>query len=195
VVAPETSEADLVALKAKGVVGVRLNLMQGRPDMLCHPGAERFLARLASLGWFVEVMADTDTWAEIADVLAASGVRLLIDHMGAPELARGLDQPGFRAVLALGRETDAVVKLSTSQRLIGRHFPFAGIEIFAAALVTTFGVDRCVWGSNWPLIESGPGCGYAGLLALLDGWLPEVEKRAQVLGTVPVRLFDFTDFE
>ena len=195
VVAPETSETDLAALEAKGVVGVRFNLVQGQPDALLRPGAERFLARLASRGWFVEVMADTDTWAKIAGVLAASGVRLLIDHMGAPELARGLDQPGFRAVLDLGRETDAVVKLSTTRRLTGHPFPFDDIEMFAAALVTTFGVDRCVWGSNWPLIERNPGGGYAGLLALLEGWLPEADYRNRVLGAVPARLFGFADVE
>ena len=42
----------------------------------------------------------------------AAGVRVLVDHFGVRNPAAGLSQPGFAAVLALGRDGNATVKLS-----------------------------------------------------------------------------------
>jgi predicted TIM-barrel fold metal-dependent hydrolase len=44
-------------------------------------------------------------------------VRLIIEHMGWPEVAKGIGQPGLQTILKLARDVDAVVKLSCGFRL------------------------------------------------------------------------------
>ena len=117
VVDPEATDRTLEDLAAAGVVGVRFNLPSYEPDALTRPGAPRFLQRLKALGWFAQIYADDTQWPAAAVVLRASGVRVLVDHFGVRDIAVGTRHPGFQAVLALGREGIATVKLSSPFRV------------------------------------------------------------------------------
>lgn len=101
---PGTAERALEDLAGRGIVGVRFNLPTYEPDALARPEAPRFLARLKALGWYVQVFADDAQWVESAPILRRSGVKVLVDHFGIRDLAGGLNQPGFQAVLRLGRD-------------------------------------------------------------------------------------------
>ncbi len=117
VVDPDAGDRTLEDLAAAGVVGVRFNLPSYEPDALTRPGAPRFLQRLKALGWFAQIYADDTQWPAAAAVLRASGVRVLVDHFGVRDIAVGTRHPGFQAVLALGREGIATVKLSSPFRV------------------------------------------------------------------------------
>jgi predicted TIM-barrel fold metal-dependent hydrolase len=193
VVAPQATEGAMLSLKRQGVVGVRLHLMRSDPEALSRPGAERFLARARALGWFVEVYARGQVWCGIERILRQSGVTVLIAHFGEPDPSRGVDQPGFQAVLALGRKTDAVVKLSAPFRTSAQPFPHADVDPFVAAVIDAFGLDRCVWGSDWPFINTSQQVEYGNLLNCLARWLPSPDDRDRVLRQNPARLFGFAD--
>ncbi len=191
VVPPDAGEEELVSLKRRGVVGIRLNLIQTDPDALSRPDAERLLQRANALGWFVQVFARADTWRKIAPVLRHSGARIVIDHLGTPDPRRGLEQRGFQAVLALGRETNTVIKLSAPHRVSVRAYPYEDVDRFVAALIDAFGLDRCIWGSDWPFINTRERIDYGGVLDCLDRWLPDPGDRNCVLWGTPARLFGF----
>jgi predicted TIM-barrel fold metal-dependent hydrolase len=192
VVAPEATDEEMRSLREKGVVGIRLNLMRSDPEALSRADANRFLARIKDLGWFVQIYATGDVWCGIDRILRQSGVRLIIDHLGEPDPSRAIDQPGFQAVLALGRETDAVVKLSAAFRTSRLPFPHVDVEPFVAIVVDTFGLDRCVWGSDWPFINTSQQVEYGRLLEVLTRWLPDPGHRNRVLWHTPARLFGFS---
>jgi len=189
-VAEDTPERELRRLGDAGVVGVRFNLVAFERDGLTRAGAPRFLARLKALGWWAQVYADDAQWPEVAPVLRASGVRVLIDHFGVRNLAGGLRQPGVQAVLALGRDGNAAVKLSAAFRSATAP-AFAEVDPYAAALLAAFGIERCIWGSDWPFIGVPRRPSYAEVLAPLARWLPDADDRARVLWHNPVRLFGF----
>ncbi len=193
VIPPHLSEREMQRLRDQGVVGVRLNLMRTDQTALTRPGGEAFLARLRAFGWFVQVYATADVWAGAEAPLRRSGVRVLVDHFGDPDLARGLDQPGFQTVLRLGRETDAVVKLSAAYRPSRRPFPHEDTEPFVAAAIRAYGLERCIWGSDWPFINTTQRVEYGALLGLLAEWLPSPAERHQVLWRTPARLFGFAE--
>jgi predicted TIM-barrel fold metal-dependent hydrolase len=193
VILPSTSEQEMRWLKDRGVVGIRLNLMRTDPDALVRPGSDAFLSRVKALDWFVQVYATGDVWVDAEAPLRRSGVRVLVDHFGEPDLARGLDQPGFQSVLRLGRDTDAAVKLSAAYRPSGRPFPHEDVEPFVTAVIGAYGIDRCMWGSDWPFINTTQRVEYGSLLSLLDRWLPDAADRRQVLWKTPARLFGFVD--
>ena len=191
VVPTDVPQAELAALRGAGIVGVRLNLQAFEPGFFARPEAPRFLARMRDEGMFVQVNAAGAAWPAIAPILVASRARLLVDHLGQPDAAGGLDQPGFAAVLSLARETDAVVKLCGAFRLSRGGAPFADARPFVARAIAAYGVDRCLWGSDWPFLDVERRPRYADLLAALDSWLPSDADRARVLWDNPARLFGF----
>jgi len=191
VIPPHASDREMEALKKRGIVGVRLNLMRTDPEALSRPGGEQFLNRLKAFGWFVQVYATGDVWAGVEAPLRRSGIQVLVDHFGDPDLTRGIDQPGFQAVLRLGRETDAVVKLSAAYRPSRHPFPHEDVEPFVASATEAYGIGRCIWGSDWPFLNTTQQVEYGALLRLLSRWLPAPADREKVLWSTPARLFGF----
>jgi predicted TIM-barrel fold metal-dependent hydrolase len=191
-VPPSASETALLGLKELGVVGVRLHLMLSDPEALARPDSGQFLARIKALGLFVQVYAKGDVWAGTCAALIRSGVRVVVDHFGEPDVSRSLAQPGFQTVLALGRDADAVVKLSAAFRASAQPFPHPDVEPFVEAAIGAFGVERCVWGSDWPFINTTQRVEYGRLLDALARWVPGAEERERVLWQNPVRLFGFS---
>lgn len=192
VVAPQANDKEWERLKEQGAVGVRLNLMRTDAEALSRADSSRFLARVKALDWVLQLYATGDFWCGIRDILTRSGVRLMIDHFGEPDPSRGINQPGFQTVLALARETDAIVKLSAPFRASTEPFPHSDVEPFIAAIVAEFGVDRCVWGSDWPFINTTQEVKYGSLLNLLSRWLPDAADQERVFWHNPARLFGFT---
>jgi predicted TIM-barrel fold metal-dependent hydrolase len=187
---PGTHERYLEALAARGVVGVRFNLPTYDRDALTQPDAPRLLARLKALGWYAQVFADDAQWPEIAPILRNSGVRVLIDHFGVRDLAAGIDQLGFQAMLRLGRAGNAAVKLSAPFR-ISRMPGYTDVKPFARAVIAAFGIENCVWGSDWPFINMSQPVSYATALQAVDHWLDDPADLDRVLWHNPIRLFGF----
>ncbi len=186
---PLTPERRLEELARRGVVGVRFNLPTYERDGLTRPEAMGFLARLKSLNWYAQVFADDAQWPEIAPILRKSGIKVLIDHFGVRDLSAGLDQPGFQAMLRLGREGNAAVKLSAPFR-ISRDPGYDDVKPFARAVIEAFGVENCVWGSDWPFINMDRPMTYASALEAVEQWLAGSDLD-RVLWRNPVRLFGF----
>jgi predicted TIM-barrel fold metal-dependent hydrolase len=188
VVPLDASSEQLAGMVAAGAVGVRFNLVSHRGDTLEDPRAPGFLARIRALGWHAEVFAHDEQWPVIAPVLREAGVRVLVDHFGIRDPAADIASPGFRAVLALGRDGLATVKLAEAFRTEP-----ALLVPFADALLAEFGPERCVWGSDWPFLNMADRPSYAGTLETLSRFVHRAEDRARILWDTPTRLFGFDD--
>jgi predicted TIM-barrel fold metal-dependent hydrolase len=187
---PGTPMREMTALPKQGVVGVRYNLRSFRADALVGRKAERFLAQLKELDWFAQVFADDAQWAEAVPVLRRSGLRILVDHFGLLNPKAGLEQPGFKAVLALGRDGLAVAKFSAPFR-VSEAPEFADLDPAVDALLSAFTIERCLWGSDWPFINFPQGYRYDAALRAVQRWLPDLKQQRAVLWDNPVRLFGF----
>jgi len=193
VVEPTIREKNLAKLSAAGVVGIRFNLVSVSPESqtLASWKSERLLAQIAELGWFVQVYADDAQWPEVAASLRRSGVRVLIDHFGVRDVAAGTGQPGFQAVLALGREGLGIIKLSAAFRLLCGPHGADVLDPFVASLVDAFGHDRCIWGSDWPFLGVAARPDYGETMTVLERWLTPAE-RERVVWHNPRSLFGFS---
>jgi len=189
----DASDAALEDLANAGAVGVRFNLASYDADALSRSGAPRLLQRLKALGWFAQIYAGDAQWPPTAAVLRASGIRVLIDHFGVRDLAGGTGQRGFQAVLALGREGNATAKLSSLFRVSRMLTGFDDLDPFVETLLGAFGVDHCIWGSDWPFINIPRRPNYADLIAPLERWFPSSDDRQRILVRNPRRLFGFGD--
>ena len=120
-----------------------------------------------------------------------SAVPVVIDHMGRVDAARGLEQPEFRALLALMQDKNVCVKVCGADRITRQGPPYADAVPFARKLVAEFG-DRCVWGSDWPHPNHAPPVVDDGLLVdLLAEIAPSEAARQALLVDNPQRFYRF----
>jgi predicted TIM-barrel fold metal-dependent hydrolase len=98
--------------------------------------------------------------------------------------------PGFRHLLTAGPTRRVWVKLSGAYR----NGPNGGTIARAAVplLCQAFGLDRLVWGSDWPHTQFETAASYATARDALDTWLPEATERQVVLAETPAALFRLT---
>ena len=186
----DITDRELRALGDGGAVGARFNLLFSHATSIRGDAGIRLLERVRDNGWFAQIYFRGDELLDALPVLRASKVRIVADHLGAPDTDRLLSQPGFQALLSLGRE-GAAVKLSGAFRSSKRPWPHEDLDPFVAALLETFTPDNCVWGSDWPYVRVQQRMDYGPQRALLDRWVPDAAARRKVLWDTPSRLFGF----
>jgi predicted TIM-barrel fold metal-dependent hydrolase len=186
----DTGERALAELRDGGVIGVRLDLVADGVASLRDPDLSRLLGAVREMRWLAQVQCERDQLDEAAPMLRAARVPLLFDHCGRPDAELGVDQPGFKALLAFGRDGH-YVKLSGPFRFANAFSAKARIKPFVEALLETFTPQRCVWGSDWPFLRMSRRMDYGPVLANLEHWIPDEHDRRQVLWETPAALFGF----
>lgn len=150
VVDVDTPEEELQRLHAGGVRGVRFNFLKRLVGDAPKGDYIRIAERIAALGWHTVVYFESHELADLAPFITALPGTIVIDHMGRPDVADGLDGIGFARVVAL-MESDARfwIKVSCPERLTVAGPPYDDVVPFARTLVEGF-PDRVLWGTDWP---------------------------------------------
>lgn len=183
--------AELDSLAQAGIVGIRLNLV-GLPNPdLRDPAWVRLLGLVRRLGWQVEVHQSAGALQGVVDPLLDAGLRVVVDHFGRPDAALGVDDPGFQYLLERGRSRQVWVKLSGAYRN-GSHGVGEATALRAVPLLqASFGLDRLLWGSDWPHTLFEQTTFYSAEREALNRWLPSAADRQRVLWDTPTALFGF----
>jgi predicted TIM-barrel fold metal-dependent hydrolase len=189
VVPNDVARRDLARLKDAGVQGVTFNATALGAEH--YERTQGLLADLADLGMFVDIQGEQDQLRSLAPRVGRSGAQILIDHCGRPDPRAGLDQPAFRAVLALARTGRAYVKLSGYVKFSHEPYPHRDAWPFVGALMDAFGPDACLWGSDWPFLRARQRVDYGPLLRLVEHLIPDRHDRLRVLWETPQALFGF----
>lgn len=188
VVDPTVSTDELRELDRAGVVGTRLNLV-GRPlPDLAASEWKGLLANVKAMGWQVEIQRNASDLSALAPQLLDHGVTVVLDHYALPDPTLGVADPGFQSVLKLGATKNVWVKISASYRNGAAGESFAK-EAYPA-LRNAYGLDRLLWGSDWPHTQFEATQSYAKNREFLDTLIVDKSERAQVLAS-PRQLFRF----
>ncbi|NUU04228.1 amidohydrolase family protein [Herbaspirillum robiniae] len=182
----------LKGMDALGVRGVRVNFLT--PQSWGVTTVERLqatVARIAPLGWHVQVLMSGEQIAQHESVLASLPIPLVIDHLGRIPQPAGIDHPGARAILRLLAAGNTWIKLSEpyADTLLGAP-DYADTGKLARAYIEA-APDHVLWGSDWPHPTERIKPDDALLFDLLSGWAPEVEVRKKILVSNPATLFGF----
>lgn len=118
-------------------------------------------------------------------------VRVIVDHIGKPDVTEPAPFPSFQPVLELARFPLVWVKIGDYQIASKQEFPWRDTVPFVAALKEAFGPDRMLWGTGY--------AGRARLVPLAQALqyvreeLPclTASDRAKILDTTPRALFGF----
>ena len=188
VVDPTVTADELRALDRAGVVGIRLNLVgQPLPDLAAGEW-KALLGNVKSMGWQVELQRNASDLALLAPQLLDHGVTVVLDHYALPDPKLGVADPGFQSVLKLGATRNVWVKISAPYRNGARGESFA-TEAYPL-LRKAYGLDRLLWGSDWPHTQFEASQAYAKNRQFLDALIVDDSERARVLAS-PHQLFRF----
>lgn len=191
VVTPGIATEQLDILQDAGVVGIRLNLVGLPAPDFSSPAWTELLKQVRQRNWQAEVHQAAQELKPILDPLLAAGLNVVVDHFGRPDPKLGIDDPGFRYLLSQASSRRVWVKLSAAYR----NGPKGQGEATALAamplLRNHFGLDRLVWGSDWPHTLFEKTADYSTQKHLLEQWLPNEQDRTIVLRDTPARLFRF----
>jgi 2-pyrone-4,6-dicarboxylate lactonase len=195
VLADDATERDIEALHAAGVRGARLNIVDVKTGKGELPVAriERLAERIKTFGWHIEFLMHVDEFPDLDRMLARLPVDCVFGHLGYVRADKGVQAPGFQALLRMLRAGRAWVKLTGPYRISTGPLPHADTNPFAHALVEA-APDRLVWGSDWPHVKtewSIPMPNDGELADLLETWLPDAGMRKQVLVDNPAKLYGF----
>jgi predicted TIM-barrel fold metal-dependent hydrolase len=189
VVENDVDVKELERLKAAGIIGVAFNVPFHGTGY--YRNAAPLLEKLTDLDMFLQIQVEQDQLLDLLPLIEASRVRLVIDHCGRPSVGGGLKGKAFQALLALGRERDAHVKLSGYYKFSQQPHPHEDAWPFIAALVEAFTLDRCVWGSDYPFLRAAERLDYGPLLAVLTRLFPQADDQHRLLWRTPAKLLGF----
>jgi len=190
-VADTTTDAELRALKDAGVDGCRFAFLKRLGTGIDLDSFHRIVARIAPLGWHVDIYLDPGSVDEFAPMLRRLPVPYVIDHMGTCAAADGIDHPNFAALLELLRTDDKCwVKVTGLERSSATGAPFADAVKLAARLVQT-APDRVLWGTDWPHPNLKRMPNDADLVDVIPDYAPDLATQQHLLVDNPARLFGF----
>ena len=203
VLPPRSNPVELEKLHTAGVRGLRLNLVTMRSRYSDDPAklVGDYERLCAPLGWHLQVFADGATLLALEPVLARCRVNVVIDHMGLPDAAAGIEQPGFQALLRLMKEEHVWAKLAGADRITRTSARLRDAIPFMRALAAV-APQRLVWGSDWPHIGFHSGQQVRGdavlpyrgidvreLLEVLFEAVPDTAAIRAILSDNPARLY------
>lgn len=187
----DSSSETLAQLQAQGVVGIALNVaMLGVAPFL---QLDRLMAQLTELGLYAQIQVQDDQLPALLPLLQRSRTKLLFDHCGRPDVDAGLTQPAFQALLQLAEREHVYMKLSGLAKFSRRHYPFSDAQPYLQALLSAYGAEKCMWGSDWPFLRATERMDMGTLLMLCENLFPDEQTRRHILWRTPQRLFGFAD--
>ena len=139
--------------KTPGTVGIRIMMAAGPLIAPDDPGVNRVLQEAARHSLPVNVLS----WGRLEQIgpLAARNpnTRIVIDHLG---LLQPFEPPkpaepwaDLPRLLALAALDNVVVKISGAGTLSRQAFPYKDIWDPLRRVFDAFGLDRCMWGTDW----------------------------------------------
>ncbi len=191
VVDSKVDDCTLDWLNEAGIRGVRINpLFKTGAGLADCPV---LAARIKEMDWHLEIFLDVSTLdAEVMAMFERLPVPLVFDHMGYMPVSRGLDNPGFRWLLARMASGEAWVKLSGAYYLGQNPGPnYTDVAPVAQTLIEA-NPARCLWATNWPHpMTSKPMANDGDLLDLLAQWTPDPTLQRRILVDNPATLYGF----
>jgi len=187
------TDTQLRALHVAGVRGVRLNIVDTRTPQSTLPVEEirALAARLAPLGWHLELLLHADEFPSLDAQLADLPIDVVVGHLGYLRRGASANDEGFNALLRLLDRGRCWVKLTGPYRLTDAPYPYAPTEPFARALIQA-APERLVWGSDWPhVMLRGEMPNDGALLDLLFDWAGSAQLARRILVDNPATLYDF----
>ena len=92
-VGEEVTDDELKWMHKAGVRGVRFNFLKRLVDFTPRDVLGRVAARVEKLGWHVVLYFEMHDLPELENFFTALPTTVVVDHMGTPDIKKGVDHP------------------------------------------------------------------------------------------------------
>lgn len=189
-VGPDITMDELRDMDEAGVRGVRFNFVKRLVDATPKEVFLGIAEKIAKLDWHIVVYFEAADLEELVPFLKQLPTIIVVDHMGRPDVEKGVDHPDFQRFIDLMAEDESVwSKVTCPERLSRQGPPYDDVVPFYQAIVDRF-PDRVLWGTDWPhpnMKSHMPDDG-----ALVD-YIPRIarteQQRQKLLVDNPMRLY------
>jgi predicted TIM-barrel fold metal-dependent hydrolase len=188
----DVSDTTLKALDAGGIRGVRFSLYTPKHAAASFEMVEPLAARIASLGWHLQLHWTADQIVEHKAMLKRLPTPIVLDHMTRLPQPLGLAHPAVKIVEHLLAQGRTWIKLSGAylDSQVGEAGNFLDIDAVARHWIAT-APNRLVWGSDWPHPTETIKPNDANMLDMLGRWTTERSVIEQILVSNPSELYGF----
>lgn len=188
----DVSDTTLRALDAGGIRGVRFSLYTPKHAAASFEMVEHLAARIASLGWHLQLHWTADQIVEHEAMLKRLPTPIVLDHMTRLPQPLGLKHPAVKIVEHLLAQGRTWIKLSGAylDSQVGEAGDFLDIDAVARHWIAT-APNRLVWGSDWPHPTETIKPNDANMLDMLARWTTERSVIEQILVNNPSELYGF----
>lgn len=191
VVTPECSEDELQRLHQQGVRGVRIMELGGAIGLKDLLAVNRLIS---PLNWSCIVQFDGRQMLAYKPVLEQIQGDFVVDHAGKYLTPVGINDPAFKALLALVDRGNCYVKLAGCYETSQSGAPeYQDLSLLSKALIE-HAPERIIWGSNWPHVSLPPAQtpNDAELLDRVCSWIPDQATLEKIFVENPARLYGFS---
>ncbi|MDF0598285.1 amidohydrolase family protein [Psychromarinibacter halotolerans] len=151
-VGPDITMEELEEMDAAGVRGVRFNFVKRLVDSTPKEVFLGIAEKIAKLDWHIVVYFEAQDLEELIPFLKQLPTVIVVDHMGRPDVSKGVDHPDFQRFVQLMEDVPTIwSKVTCPERLSedGPDTGYADVIPFAKLIVETF-PDRVLSGTDWP---------------------------------------------
>ncbi len=192
VVRPDVTDAELEALHTGGIRGIRFTLYTPANAVVGFDMVEPLAARVAELGWHVQLHWTAAQIVEHEALLARLPSAIVFDHCARLPLPDGAAHAAFPVVRRLADAGRAWIKLSGPylDSIEGLDRRYADAAPTARAWISAV-PHRLVWGSDWPHVTEAHKPDDPLLLDLLGEWANDPATRNRILVDNAATLYGF----
>jgi len=189
IVTPATPADELARLHRAGMRGARCHML-GK-SLLSWDAVEVVAARVAPLGWHVQLQFDGRLLPERDGLIRRLPCPVVIDHIGKFLEPVPVEHPSARVLLRLLETGRHWLKLAAPYEVSRSGGPdYADVSALAAAAIRA-APERVVWASNWPHVGVAIPPDDGAMLDLLLQWTNDEALRRRILVTNPEGLYGF----
>ena len=186
----DITASELGEMHEAGVRAVRFNFVKRLVDATPREVFLEIAGKIQKFGWSTVVYFEASDLADLQPFLQQLPGIIVVDHMGRPDVTKGVDHPDFQRFMDLMSGNENMwCKVTCPERLTVAGSPYEDVVPFYKAIVQEF-KDRVLWGTDWPhpnMKSHMPDDG-----ALVD-YIPQIAKtgaqQQKLLVNNPMRLY------
>ena len=195
---PDNPSIDEVIAEWKrtpGTVGIRIMMPKEAKHQTGDPGLDRILRSAVKHDFPVNILFWGNLEAGTALIDRHPDTRFIIDHLGIvqPRTPPAPSEPwaDLPKVLDLAKRRNAVIKVSGACTLSREPYPFNDIWDPLARVFDAWGLERCLWGTDWTRAYEVVNYAQAVTAFQVQGRLSESE-RAMLMGGAAAKAYGWS---
>lgn len=186
----DITASELGEMHEAGVRAVRFNFVKRLVNATPREVFLEIAGKIQEFGWSTVVYFEASDLVDLQPFLQQLPGIIVVDHMGRPDVTKGVDHPDFQRFMDLMSGNENMwCKVTCPERLTVAGPPYEDVVPYCKAIVQEF-ENRVLWGTDWPhpnMKSHMPDDG-----ALVD-YIPQIAdtsaQRQKLLVTNPMRLY------